>query len=121
MAYTGAADGPPPPCPFTTKDHAMTLTRLHPRALLTAAAAFLAALAIFAIANRAPQPSGLPGATSLETGPPAQTTDQTIAKLQMTIRAGLGGPDAYASLGNAYLQKVRETGDPTFYPKAQGV
>ncbi|HUO70219.1 MAG TPA: tetratricopeptide repeat protein [Solirubrobacteraceae bacterium] len=99
----------------------MTLTRPHPRVLITAAVAFLAALAVLTLVHRGPAQPALPPATSLETGPPALTTDQSIAKLQMTIRAGLGGPDAYANLGQAYLQKVRETGDPTFYPKAQGV
>lgn len=99
----------------------MTLTRPNPRALMTAAVAFVAALAIFTLVGRSPQQPQAQSAKSLETGPPARTTDQSIAKLQMTIRAGLGGADAYANLGQAYLQKVRETGDPTYYPKAQGV
>jgi tetratricopeptide (TPR) repeat protein len=98
----------------------MTLTRPHSRALIAAALAFMAALAVFTLINRAPHGGGAI-VRSLETGPPARNTDQQIAKLQMTIRAGLGGTDAYANLGQAYLQKVRETGDPTFYPKAQGV
>jgi tetratricopeptide (TPR) repeat protein len=87
--------------------------------MIAAAAAFLAALGILTIINRAPAPSAPSAAKSLETGPPARTTDQQIVQLQATIRAGLGGAGAYSSLGQAYLQKVRETGDPTYYPKAE--
>jgi tetratricopeptide (TPR) repeat protein len=32
-----------------------------------------------------------------------------------------GAARGYAALAGAYLQKVRETGDPTYYPKAQGL
>jgi tetratricopeptide (TPR) repeat protein len=98
------------------------MTLIHPnfRAVAAAAIAFIAALGTFTLLTRSHAPS-VPAARSLENGPPARTTDQQIAKLQATIRAGLGGADAYASLGSAYLQKVRENGDPTYYPKAQGV
>jgi tetratricopeptide (TPR) repeat protein len=97
------------------------MTLPHPtfRPLIAVAAAFLAALGILTIVNRTPAPSGPRAAKSLETGPPARTTDQRIAQLQATIRAGLGGAGAYADLGSAYLQKVRETGDPTYYPKSE--
>jgi tetratricopeptide (TPR) repeat protein len=97
------------------------MTLPHPtfRPLIAIAAAFLAALGILTIVNRTPAPSVPSAAKSLDTGPPARTTDQRIAQLQATIRAGLGGASAYAGLGQAYLQKVRETGDPTFYPKAE--
>jgi tetratricopeptide (TPR) repeat protein len=98
----------------------MTLTRPNLRAFIVAAFAFIAALGTFALINRSHGPA-LQTARSLETGPPARSTDQLIAQLQKTIRAGYGGADAYANLGQAYLQKVRETGDPTYYPKAQGV
>jgi tetratricopeptide (TPR) repeat protein len=102
------------------------MTLIHPnfRAAIVGAIAFIAALGTLTLLNRGHTGPGLPAPRSLETGPPARTTDQQIAKLQATIRAGLGGaggPDIYASLGSAYLQKVRENGDPTYYPKAQGV
>lgn len=50
--------------------------------------------------------------------PPQADTDTRIAGLQAQIRAG-GSSSAYADLGSAYLQKVRENGDATFYPRAQ--
>jgi tetratricopeptide (TPR) repeat protein len=98
----------------------MTLTHSNFRAVVAATLAFIAALGTFMLLNRSHGPS-LPAVRSVETGPPAQSTDQRIVQLQATIRAGLGGADAYANLGQAYLQKVRENGDPTHYPKAQGV
>jgi tetratricopeptide (TPR) repeat protein len=52
---------------------------------------------------------------------PSATTAQRIEGLQAQVRETPSDPDAYAQLGLAYLQQVRETGDPTFYPKAQGV
>ena len=99
----------------------MTFTHPTLRPLITVAAAFLAALGIFAFVNRHAAPTSTAAAPThgFETGSPARTTDERIAQLQATIGAGLGGADAYANLGQAYLQKVRETGDPTYYPKAE--
>jgi tetratricopeptide (TPR) repeat protein len=51
--------------------------------------------------------------------PPQASTDQRISILQRAVRDGIGGPKGYASLGDAYLQKARENGDPTFYSRAE--
>jgi tetratricopeptide (TPR) repeat protein len=51
---------------------------------------------------------------------PSATTAQRIEGLQAQVREAPSDPDGYAELGLAYLQQVRETGDPTFYPRAQG-
>ena len=51
---------------------------------------------------------------------PGATTAQRIEGLQAQVREAPSDPDGYAQLGLAYLQQVRETGDPTFYPRAQG-
>jgi tetratricopeptide (TPR) repeat protein len=45
--------------------------------------------------------------------------DDQIVKLQDTLRAHPDNGDAASLLGLAYLQKVRETGDPSYYPKAE--
>ena len=50
--------------------------------------------------------------------PPGASTDQRIALLQRAARAGVADPPAYASLGDAYLQKARDTGDPSYYSRA---
>jgi tetratricopeptide (TPR) repeat protein len=49
---------------------------------------------------------------------PAITTQATIVKLQAQIRVAPADPQLYAELGEAYLQRVREIGDPTYYTKA---
>lgn len=53
--------------------------------------------------------------------PAAPTTDRTIASLQARLRERPDDARAFSQLGAAYLQKVRETGDPAFYPKAEAV
>jgi tetratricopeptide (TPR) repeat protein len=52
---------------------------------------------------------------------PETPLDARIRSLQETLREGEGrarGP-ASTQLGQAYLQKARETGDPAYYPKAE--
>ncbi|MEX2236203.1 MAG: tetratricopeptide repeat protein [Dehalococcoidia bacterium] len=46
--------------------------------------------------------------------------DQTIGALQTSL-AEREDARGYTALGVAYLQKVRETGDPTYYTQAEGV
>ena len=49
---------------------------------------------------------------------PGASTDAEIARLQTAVR---GGAPLEAQLAGAYLQKARETGDPSFYVRADGV
>jgi tetratricopeptide (TPR) repeat protein len=51
---------------------------------------------------------------------PGASTDQRIETLQAEAQAAPDA-DSYAELGLLYLQKVRESGDPSFYSKAEGV
>jgi tetratricopeptide (TPR) repeat protein len=94
-------------------------------------AAMLAAFALVALALRAIDRGDSSGistgaareelATALGSGlPPGATTDQRIEALQAQAQSA-PTPDGLADLGLAYLQKVRETGDPTYYTKADGV
>src|SRR3954471_19508898 len=89
------------------------------------AAALLAFVAVFALLKAFGDHGSAPPLPGIDLGAragdlPGATTDQRIAALQAEVRAA---PDAegYANLGLEYLQKVRETGDPTFYAKAAGV
>jgi tetratricopeptide (TPR) repeat protein len=99
----------------------MTLTQRFPTKLLVAALAFAATLAVLTLAGShrssglspAPEPAYVP-ATS-------QSTDARIASLQAAVRAQPKDPRGYASLAQAYLQKVRETGDASFYTRAGAV
>lgn len=49
------------------------------------------------------------------------STDQQIETLQTRLRNNSNDWQSYSTLGIAYLQRARETGDPSFYPKAEGV
>jgi len=46
-------------------------------------------------------------------------TDQLIWSYQARIRQAPDDVNAYAVLGAAYVQRARETGDPTYYAKAE--
>jgi tetratricopeptide (TPR) repeat protein len=97
----------------------MTLSRTP---LLAAGLAFAAMLAILTLAmgagrdGRAPELAPLPDAPR-----PSATTDQRIGALQATVRARPKQADGYTLLAGAYRQKVRETGDATYYSKADGL
>src|SRR5207302_830868 len=51
----------------------------------------------------------------------ARTTDEQIAALQAVVRSHPRDAGSYVLLGDAYLQKVRETGDAEYYTRSQGV
>jgi tetratricopeptide (TPR) repeat protein len=88
------------------------------------AAALIAFVAVFlgvrALDGGSASLTGQPQVAVREGELPGATTAQRIEGLQAQVRQAPSDPDAYAQLGLAYLQQVRETGDPTFYPRAQG-
>jgi len=49
------------------------------------------------------------------------STASLVADLQSRLRANPKDEHSYALLGLAYEQRARETGDPSWYPKAEGV
>jgi len=51
--------------------------------------------------------------------PSATNTDQQIAGLLARIERLPDSAEAYTSLGAAYLQRARESGDPSFYARAE--
>jgi tetratricopeptide (TPR) repeat protein len=101
----------------------MVATNRHRRRLLvlaaTAAMAFVATFAVLTLVDAgsgpAPPPKQVDGAA------PARTTDGQIRQLQAQVREAHGSADLWAGLGSAYLQKVRETGDASYYTRAGGV
>src|SRR5690242_8812781 len=57
--------------------------------------------------------------TSAPASPPVSIgAEQTIGRLQDRIRANPEDTFAYAQLGLAFLQRVRETADPSLYTRA---
>ncbi len=91
---------------------------MRARRLFAVVLSFAAALAVFAAtrdderaAAGPPRVGGSP--------PPGRApadTDARIAALQAAVRAA--APTRQAALAAAYLQKVRETGDPSYYARA---
>ena len=49
------------------------------------------------------------------------TNEMAIPVLQEKLKQNGASPEWNAALGNAYLQKARETGDPAYYTKAEGL
>jgi tetratricopeptide (TPR) repeat protein len=45
--------------------------------------------------------------------------ERAIPKIQDKLKSEPNNPDLNASLGQAYLQKARETGDPSYYTKSE--
>ena len=93
------------------------------RVLLTAAATFALALGAFGLLARGAgsdragaAPRGLPSLP-----PPSAPTDVRIAALQRIVRAQPRSAEGYTFLAAAYAQKVRETGDASFYNRAEAV
>src|SRR5918995_551292 len=91
------------------------------------AAALLAALAVLAVVllvvpelTRGERPEEEQSANlPLDFRPsPNTSTDERIGTLQRMVRENPEAFDAHVNLANAYLQKVRETGDPTLYSRA---
>ncbi len=57
----------------------------------------------------------------LQPGFASGDTAAQIARLQDTLRASPNDVRSYDLLGLAYQQRARETGDPTYYTKSEGV
>ena len=92
-----------------------------------AAAIFAAAALLFGGVFRSGTPAAandvLPEAVAAELakGFAAGDTQSEILGLQGELKLDAHNVKALDTLGLAYLQRVRETGDPTYYPKAQGI
>src|SRR5687768_3224666 len=83
---------------------------------LFAALAALATLALFRGERPADQRVELPFDFRQTAG---TSTDTLISSLQEKIKENPKDFDSHINLANAYLQRVRETGDPTLYTKTE--
>src|SRR4249920_3557115 len=94
------------------------------RLLRTVLPAAALALAVFGVsawalhASRGSAPAPAPAAAS-EIPPVAQTSIQQVAQAQAAIAERPRDDRALAALADSSLQLVRETGDPTWYVKAE--
>jgi tetratricopeptide (TPR) repeat protein len=101
----------------------MTLARhTLTKTIAAAAIAFAAALAVLMLVNRSSTPARQSADSSAS---PATlvgaSTDTRIRSFQALVRAHPRDSRGYSFLGDAYLQKVRETGDASFYTRADAV
>jgi tetratricopeptide (TPR) repeat protein len=98
----------------------MTAIRPNLLKLLAPLATFACGLVLFLALNHTGDVDLAGSTAGVEVDLPAgASTDQRIAILQRAARDGLVGAEGYAALGNAYLQKARENGDPGYYSRAE--
>jgi tetratricopeptide (TPR) repeat protein len=85
---------------------------------------FVGVLAVLALVNgstgTAPAPDSDGGGSSIARQVASLDTEQQIAQLQATVQAQPDDAQSYALLGDAYYQRARETGDPSYYTRADG-
>src|SRR3954451_12408587 len=100
----------------------MTFARHNPLVTIAAVAvaAFAAAFTALTLLNHASAPPATAPAGA-DVAAPARSTDARIRQLQAQVRAAPKQVDGFTLLGDAYLQKVRETGDASFYARADAV
>ena len=96
----------------------MTLSRPNVVKLALPVLVFLAVLAVLMHLNRSPSITPQRDAGAADGAALTGDTDQQIATLQKSVRADPGKASGYALLGDAYLQKARESGDPAYYTRA---
>ena len=95
----------------------MTAARPHLLKLLAPLAAFACLLAALFAVNGSEAPSPQAPGVDVTAGAGAPTAEQ-LSGLQRVVRADPGNAEGYAQLGDAYLQRWRERGDPAFYARA---
>ncbi len=83
---------------------------------------FVFALGALTLSNRSPE--GSSGASddappAADFGPPPRNTEELIRSLQRRVLAEPDEASGYAQLGDAYLQRTRETSDSDFYTRAE--
>jgi tetratricopeptide (TPR) repeat protein len=96
----------------------MTAIRPNLLKLLAPLLAFGATLAVLLLAMNGPNAPDVPRGVA-DIGPATGSTDDLVRDMQRAVRANPGDASAYAGLGDAYLQKARETGDPGYYSRAE--
>jgi tetratricopeptide (TPR) repeat protein len=98
------------------------MTALNSKRVLLGLAVALAAFAVILASSllRVDEPpSGKDTATVTSVAGTGSSTDRLIAGFQRQLKDDPEDFSSYVDLANAYLQKVRETGDPSLYAKAE--
>jgi len=96
----------------------MTLTRPCLLKLVLPVLVFAAVVAVLALVNRSPSIAPDRDASAADPATLPGDTDSRISTLQRAVRTAPGRAQGYALLGETYLQKARESGDPSYYTRA---
>jgi tetratricopeptide (TPR) repeat protein len=96
----------------------MTLSRPNLMKLALPVLVFLTVLAVLTLVNRSPSVERAVDGPASDGAALTGDTDQQIATLQRAVPDAPGKAGGYALLGDAYLQKARESGDPGYYTRA---
>jgi tetratricopeptide (TPR) repeat protein len=100
----------------------MTAAPRLPYRALAVLVSFAAALAAFLLLRGAEPPAARDaGAASTASARAARSTDAEIARLQALVKGAPRDAGPRVQLAAAYLQKARESGDPGFYSRADGL
>jgi tetratricopeptide (TPR) repeat protein len=97
----------------------MTLDARTILKLATPLVVFGAVLALLTFVNRLDAPAPVaPAAEPVGGGVAARSGSDRLRELQAAVAAAPRDASAYAALGDAFLQRARETGDPGWYARA---
>ena len=94
------------------------------RVAIGATAAVIAAVALLLggpLRESTAEPRPVVEADAIGSSPATGTTQALVERLQATLRQNRGDVHVYDLLGLAYQQRARETGDPAYYSKSEGV
>lgn len=97
----------------------MTLALRKLPSLAAAGVVFLVALAVLTLVNRPSDSLSGGGSNAVPKRTPALSTQARISGLEAAIEAGGGRPQTFAALGSTLMQRLRETGDPGLYSRAE--
>ena len=98
-----------------------TRTRPAARLLVTTVAAFALALGVLSLLDRTPAGPPAPPAPTVGASRGGTDTGAEVRRLQAAVRMAPEAAGPRAQLAAAYLQRARETGDPSFYVRAEGL
>lgn len=97
----------------------MRLPTTRTRSVATAAVVFAVVLAVLTLVNRSPDGTPADARPVAAASPRGASSAERIERLQATIATGKAKPRAYTELGDAFVQRNRETGDPAILGRAE--
>ena len=96
----------------------MALPKLNLFKIATVTAVFATTLAVLMLVNGSGSDLAQGGGAATGSG---SSTEDSIRSLQAAVRAHPERVASYSLLGEAYLQRSRETGDPGYLTRAEGI